>query len=613
MMKALQQPILLFCVFCLFLFSGGLAQEVTDTQGNEENGLVYRGELSTPRSTMKTFLSNMNAALQGEPDRWRSAAVALNLADVPSLEYDAAAREAALRLYEVFNRIEKVDIDSIPENVTGDLYVYKDLPSGRIAMSRLVVDGKSQWLFTQNTVDQTLAMYMDVKDNERVIGLPDAPTFATSPNLWFRTNLPRWLFKRTFILENFQWIGLFGIILLGFILDRLSRALLSRAISHQMQRKDHSFDSEHLDSLVKWSGLCLAGIIWLLGIRWLGLSDQVTLILRLAAVFFSCLAGGLALFRITDFVAFTFEKKAEQTDNKFDDVLVPLLRKTTKIFITAFGFIFLADNLDINISSLLAGLGIGGLAFALAAKDTVENLFGSLTVLIDRPFNIGDWINIEGLDGTVEQIGLRSTRLRTFYNSLVTIPNSNLIKAKVDNYGQRRYRRIKTMITVTYNTPPEKIDAFCEGIRELVRQHPYTRKDYYHVWLNQFGAHSLDILVYCFVETPDWATELREKHRLYLDIIRLAKRLGIEFAFPTQTLYIERGQGAAKADPAPFSTPGKISQSYNETRQDVHELVNQLYKTEAQTWPPPPVDFTQFEDQQMEDIPRKNRGGDSGE
>ena len=123
---------------------------------------------------------------------------------------------------------------------------------------------------------------------------------------------------------------------------------------------------------------------------------------------------------------------------------------------------------------------------------------------------------------------------------MITVPNSRFISAHVDNWGARRYRRIKTMVSLTYDTPPLKIEAFCEAVRELIRKHPYTRKDYYHVYLNALGAASLDVLLYCFVQTPDWSTELREKHRLYLDILRVAEGLGIEIAFPTQTIHVAK-------------------------------------------------------------------------
>jgi len=206
------------------------------------------------------------------------------------------------------------------------------------------------------------------------------------------------------------------------------------------------------------------------------------------------------------------------------------------------GAVFIADNLDVDVTSLLAGLGLGGLAFALAAKDVAGNLFGSITVLLDQTFHVGDWVVIGDVEGSVERIGFRSTRVRTFYDSLVSVPNSTLITANVDNMGARSFRRLSCKFGIAYETPPDRIDAFCEGIREIVRQHPYMRKDAYHVYLNGLGSAQLDILVYVFWSVPDWGTELRERHRFLLDCLRLAERLGVEYAFPTQTLYMKQAE-----------------------------------------------------------------------
>ncbi|MEM6507175.1 MAG: mechanosensitive ion channel domain-containing protein, partial [Planctomycetota bacterium] len=152
---------------------------------------------------------------------------------------------------------------------------------------------------------------------------------------------------------------------------------------------------------------------------------------------------------------------------------------------------------------------------------------------------------IEGkTEGTVEELGFRSTRIRTFYNSQITVPNSTLVRATVDNYGRRKYRRWKTHVGVQYDTPPDKLIAFTEGIRELVRQHPYTRKDYYQVWMHQWSSSSMDVLLYIFFEVPDWSTELRERERMFVDIVRLADSLGVQFAFPTQTVHLYKEEHA---------------------------------------------------------------------
>jgi MscS family membrane protein len=224
-----------------------------------------------------------------------------------------------------------------------------------------------------------------------------------------------------------------------------------------------------------------------------------------------------------------------------------------KLFVLTMGLIYAADALNIPIAPLLASLTVAGVGFSFAAKDTVENFFGSVAVILDRPFDIGDWVVIGETEGIIEQVGFRSTRIRTFYNSQVTVPNSNLVRASVDNYGRRRYRRWRTTLCLQYDTTPDQLISFTEGVRELIRLHPYTRKDYYQVWCNEFGESSLDVMLYMFFEVPDWNTELRERERLFLDIVRLANRLQVQFAFPTRTLHVFPGEAAAPAAAAPGS------------------------------------------------------------
>ena len=345
--------------------------------------------------------------------------------------------------------------------------------------------------------------------------------------------------RQFFAIEYYQWIGLFVIILAGVVLDHTLRFFLRGVTKRLVTRQGAA--GEHAESIrlaVRPIGLLCAAILWFVLLRTLGLSDSAEKVLVGAVKTFGTLAGVWAAWRIADLISGVLIDKAVKTETKFDDVLIPLIRKTVKIFILAIGLVYVADSLDIRMMPLLASLGIGGVAFAFAAKDTVENFFGSVAVLIDRPFEVGDWVVIGDHEGTVEEVGFRSTRIRTFYNSQITVPNSNLVRAIVDNLGRRRYRRWKTYVGVQYDTPPDKLVAFTEGIRELVRTHPYTRKDYFQVYLNQFGPSSLDILLYIFHEVPDWSTELRERERMFLDVVRLADQLGVQFAFPTQTVHL---------------------------------------------------------------------------
>jgi len=198
-----------------------------------------------------------------------------------------------------------------------------------------------------------------------------------------------------------------------------------------------------------------------------------------------------------------------------------------------------ASQLGLPAYSVVTGLGVGGLAVALAARETLANFLGSITIMWDRPYRIGDWIVVGEQEGMVEDIGFRSTRIRTFYDSLLSIPNSDTVNAAVDNMGRRKYRRIRSFVSITYDTPAEKIEAFLEGIKNILLANPTTRKDYFNVVLHELGAHSLEIMLYFFLKVPGYPGELIERQRIFLEIIRLAEAMEVRMAFPTQTLHVE--------------------------------------------------------------------------
>lgn len=247
----------------------------------------------------------------------------------------------------------------------------------------------------------------------------------------------------------------------------------------------------------------------------------------------------IVVYKVVDIFGLYLYKLAERTESTLDDQLVPIIRKTLKIFVIIVGGMAILKNLNIDIIPLLTGLSIGGLAFALAAQDTIKNFFGSIMIFIDRPFQVGDWITSNDIDGTVEEVGLRATRVRTFRNSLTYVPNARIVDSMVDNHGLRQYRRFYTQIAITYDTPPELIESFVDGLKEIVENHPRTRKDFYNVYLNDMAAHSLNIMFYIFFEVPTWGDELKSRHEVILEIIKLAEALGVRFAFPTQTLHME--------------------------------------------------------------------------
>ena len=257
----------------------------------------------------------------------------------------------------------------------------------------------------------------------------------------------------------------------------------------------------------------------------------------------------LVFYNLINVVSAYLRRIAQAHDSGIDDQLIPLIQKTLKVFVLIIGILFILQNLDFNVTALLAGISIGGLAVALAAQDTIKNFFGSIMIFIDRPFHVGDWIIAQDIDGMVEEVGFRSTRVRTFHNSVTYIPNGKVADMTIDNMGKRQFRRYSTDLALTYDTPTPVVEAFIEGLKKITLAHPLTRKDYYNIYFHTFNSHSIDILYYVFIQTPDWPSELKVRHELNISIKRLAVELGVHFAFPTQTLHVQDFPGKTSLNP----------------------------------------------------------------
>lgn len=246
------------------------------------------------------------------------------------------------------------------------------------------------------------------------------------------------------------------------------------------------------------------------------------------------------LFKLIDVVGHFIYKATQKTNSKMDDQLAPLIVKSLRVFVITLGLLFILNNFGYNIASLLAGLGIGGLAFALAAQDTVSNLFGSFTIFSDKPFHIGDWIKIDSFEGTVEEVGFRSTRIRRFDQAQVTVPNSQFIKSGVVNYSAMKKRRIKFNLGVTYGTTASQMEEIVEGIKQIIKEDHRFDHNFYMVHFTDFGDYALEIFIYCFTKTTVWDEYLTVREEFHLSIMQMLEKMGVEIAFPTQTVYVEK-------------------------------------------------------------------------
>jgi MscS family membrane protein len=204
------------------------------------------------------------------------------------------------------------------------------------------------------------------------------------------------------------------------------------------------------------------------------------------------------------------------------------------------------DELGFPTYSVLAGLGVGGLAVALAAQTTIANLIGSLLIAMEKPFRVGQYVRIGTSEGTVEDVGFRSTRIRTLDNSLVSIPSSTVVNTTVENLSARNKRRQRLLVQVTYNTPRDKMEELVSGISDLLANNLLVEHSSYEVRFNNFAESSLDILVIFHLVVEDYASELASREAVLLQIMDLVNKAGVEFAFPTQTLYV---QNSAQSSP----------------------------------------------------------------
>lgn len=244
--------------------------------------------------------------------------------------------------------------------------------------------------------------------------------------------------------------------------------------------------------------------------------------------------------KVIDFIGLILNKRAEATENKMDDQLIPFIVEIAKIITYIFALVIVMGNVfEVDITALAAGLGIGGIALAMASKESLENLLGSFTIFFDQPFTVGDTVTVGTVTGTVEKVGFRSTRIRTFDKSLVTVPNKKMIDAELDNLGMRPVRRVKFNIGLTYETAPEQIKAIVTDIQAMINQHPKTNQEG-KVRFQEFGSSSLDILVMYFVDSPKWNDLIDVKEDVNYKIMEIVKKHKSDFAFPSTTVYLQK-------------------------------------------------------------------------
>lgn len=279
-----------------------------------------------------------------------------------------------------------------------------------------------------------------------------------------------------------------------------------------------------------------------------GLSGSIEAGWTVAVKIILAFAVGYGVMKLVDVLEAWLMKAADKTETSLDNMLVPILRKSMRITIVLITLLFILDlivGLE-NIKSILVGAGVGGLAIALAAKETVANLIGSITIFADRPFQIQDLVQLDGQLGHVEDVGFRSTRIRTWDGHLITMPNDKVINSTIDNLGARPAIRRKSDITITYDSGADKTAQAIQIIKDILAGVPEidtNPKRSPRIYFNEFNSDSLNILMIYWITPPDWWLFHEINEKVNLEMMRRFEQAGIEFAFPTQTLYLKKDDG----------------------------------------------------------------------
>lgn len=333
----------------------------------------------------------------------------------------------------------------------------------------------------------------------------------------------------------YNWLISLGILIGSFILIKILYWIFSNVFKRITSKTKTNIDDVLLDKLEKpLTYLVLIGGYWI-AIHFLKFNDTISSVLENVAYLALVLDITLVFSRIFDaLISEVIMPLSEKSESSFDNQLIPVIQKGVRSIIWVLGIIIGLDNIGFDITAMIAGLGIGGLALALAAQDSVKNIFAGIMIFLDKPFRLNDRIQINGHDGSVEEVGLRSTRIRTLEGRIVTIPNCTFTDNSVINVTSQPALKVKLNLGLTYDTNEEQMQNAINILEEIVKDQPQIKDDF-AAGFNGFGDFSLNILFIYYVKPEGhW---LDTQTLVNKEILRRFNKEGLEFAFPTQTIY----------------------------------------------------------------------------
>ena len=475
------------------------------------DSLGFKLDLSTPYSTVISHLAFTDDSLFDIS----KASQCIDLDNIDS----ANTFEIAIKLKQIYLATSQkiFDFESLSKDTNyldSATNMHRYWPNEKFP--ELYLERKNgQWLYSKNTAALITSVHANIYDEDAEVIFKFSDKFKKLAAKTRIQNIGQLMVWQIFMIAYFIII-----LIILYLVNKLIVRKLIKKIFH------HRWNLNLYQVTISISFLITLNIIRDYGPSFafpINIQHIFLQIIALSKIFVSTL---LAVYTV-NFLVIIFTHEGSY-DNRFG--LVFFLGLLAKVVIFTVTLLFVIDALEYNLINFLAGLSIGGFALALGAQDTIKNFFGSLMIFADDSFNAGDWIETKDVSGTVEKIGLRSTRVRTFHNSLVTVPNSNLSDNNIDNMGKRIYRRYSGKILLDYATPHDKIEAFIAKIKEEIHTTDNIRKDFYMVYVSNLDKQGIEIMIYVFFKVNDWDQEMAEKHRLLMKVLDIKSQLGIDFA-----------------------------------------------------------------------------------
>ena len=490
---------------------------------------------ASPRAALQAFLRHANAA------DWNGAAEFLA---VPTAQRERAPL-LARRLKTVIDQRLALDAntlsplvsgDTLDGDLTGDKVADLPGPTGREESLRLVRVGGPpvRWVFSQATVNHVDGW------------------FEALGNPWVRERLPATLMgEGPFNVYWWQWIGL-GLaipvlVLLAWGLGALLRTLLGRIARRTVTDWDDVLLENLRGPFRLWAAALAGGPVFAL----LELNPRANAFVAALTRGLALIAIFWALLRLIRIAQTRLQNAAWETGQGAQArTLVPLLGNFLRVTLAIIALLVALAQFGYPVGTLLAGLGIGGIAVALAAQKTVEHLFGSVSLAADKAFRVGDWVRAGTTEGEVQRIGLRSTSFRTIDRTVVRVPNGRLADERIETFGERDRILLRTDIDLTYDTAPEQIQRIRDALEEALRAHPKIWPDAVRVHVVAFTDSAVRLNVVSWFQTTDWTEFLQIRHDMLLHFMRIVGEGGAHFAFPSRTVYhvTQPGQGTPPVD-----------------------------------------------------------------